>query len=84
MHELPELLTNWAHWAFHLIADLITGLILYPAVRWLIKRHDRVVHGSAKHRAKRKDKVDLVSRVPFKGSGSHNLKSDPLKRKMNT
>lgn len=50
MDEFLELLTNWAHWGFEIVSDVVLSLAilaiparLNPAKRWLA-RHDKDVH----------------------------------------
>lgn len=40
-----QLLTNWPHWAFELTVEAVSGLLLTPLWRTLLRRHDRRHHG---------------------------------------
>lgn len=45
MHEYLHILTNPGHLAAELTFMVLIDLMFLPVVRWMIRRHDRKVHG---------------------------------------
>lgn len=50
MHELEHLMTDWQHWVFEGVTDMVfTGVLLLagriPFRRW-VQRHDEEKHGT--------------------------------------
>lgn len=39
------LLSDPNHWLFEATSDVVLGMVLYPALRWAVRRHDRKHHG---------------------------------------
>lgn len=40
-----DLVTNVPHVLFELTWEMITGVVVYPFIRWGVKLHDRRKHG---------------------------------------
>lgn len=44
--EFMHIVQDPAHWAFEAVSDLVYGFLLYPALRYVVHRHDRKKHTS--------------------------------------
>lgn len=43
--SFTDLLTDVNHWGFEAVSDVVLGMMLYPAIRWAVRKHDRKKHG---------------------------------------
>jgi hypothetical protein len=44
LSEFAQIAEDPAHWGFEALSDLVYGFLLYPALRYVVRRHDRKKH----------------------------------------